>query len=352
MTLKTSIKGYEMIRLIAEKSRCKVSVIGEKGLPFFIFRYKRRKAFIFGMVSFYLLVSLLASFVWDVEIYGNKDIRTSDILRKLDDLGVRPGELKYGINADRIAKTLILQMKELSWASFEIRGTRAKVFVEERTEPPILVPVDVPCNIVAERDGIIHSIIVKNGREVVKEGDTVVKGQLLVSGVIENEREPGQSRLVHSIAEVKARTWYESTGTASIKTFETTRTGNVKYIHTLILFNKEIKLPLNKGIDFKNYDKVELKRVLKVGDNFILPFGIITEEFHENMLIEKELNIDEAKTAAREDALKKLLKIIPGDAEIINQVVDYTQNQNGQVIASIIVECVEDIGLTEEIGGE
>lgn len=352
MTLKTSIKGFELIKSIAEKTRCRVSIIDKKGLPFFINRYKRRKAFILGMLLFYIFISLIASFVWDVEVYGNIDTRTSDLLQKLDELGVRPGVLKYSINPDMIAKTLILQIKEFSWVSFEIRGTKAKLFVEERTKPPILIARDVPCNIVAERDGIIYSIIVKNGQEVVKIGDTVTKGQLLVSGAIENEREPGQVRLVHSIAEVKARTWYESTGTASIKAFETVRTGNVKCTHRLLLFNKEFKLPLNKGIDFKNYDKVELKRILKIGDNFILPFGIITEEFHENKLVERELSIDEAKRTAKDDALKKLLRIIPGDAEIINQNIVYTQNQNGMVTATVIAECVEDIGFVEEIGGE
>ncbi|NSW91802.1 MAG: sporulation protein YqfD [Firmicutes bacterium] len=352
MTLKVSIKGFKMLRPISRKSRCRVRIIKKKGLPFFLNRYKRRKAFVFGIVLFFVLFNLLASFIWDVEISGNKEIRTADILQKLAVLGVKPGVLKYRINADRVAKTLILQIKELSWVSFEIRGTKAKLSIEERRQPPSLIAKDVPCNIVAERDGIIHSIIVKDGREVVKEGDTIVKGQLLVSGVMENEREPGQKRLVHSIAEIKARTWYEGNGITNIKAIEAIRTGNVKSVYTLILFNKKIKLPLNKGIDFQNYDKVELKKVLQVGENFILPFWLVIEEYYENKLVEKELSIEEAKIIARDNALKKLMKIIPDDAKIINQIIDYTQSEEGLITANVIIECIEDIGITEEIGGE
>jgi len=352
MTLKVSIKGFKMLRPVSRKAQCRVRIIKKKGLPFIVNKYKRRKTFMLGVVLFIVIINLLASFVWDIEISGNKEIRTADVLQKLEVLGVKPGVFKYGIDTDRVAKALVLEIKELSWVSFEVRGTRAKLFIEERREPPSLIPKNIPCNIIAERDGLINTIVVKSGQEAVKEGDTVLKGQLLVSGVIENEHDPEQKRLVHSIAEIKARTWYEGNSTANIKTVEAVRTGNVKKLYTLVLFKNKIKLPLNNSIDFQNYDKVELKKVLQVGENLILPFGVIVEKYYENKLIDKELSVDEAKKIAKENALKKLIKIIPDDAQIINTNVDYTQREEGVITANVIVECMEDIGITKEIGGE
>ena len=247
---------------------------------------------------------------------------------------------------------MVLQISELSWVSFEIRGTRAKLFVEERRQPPSLIPRNMPCNIIAKRDGLISSIVVKNGQEMVEEGDTVIKGQLLVSGVIENEHEPEQKKLVHSIAEIKARTWYEGNSTTNIKTVEAVRTGKEKKVYTLMLLKNKIKLPLNKDINFQNYDKIELKKVLQIGENLILPFGVIVEKYYENELIDKELSLDEAKKIAKENALKKLIKIIPEDAQIINTGIDYIQREDGLITANVVLECMEDIGTTEESGGE
>jgi similar to stage IV sporulation protein len=187
---------------------------------------------------------------------------------------------------------------------------------------------------------------------MVEEGDTVIKGQLLVSGVIENEHEPEQKKLVHSIAEIKARTWYEGNSTTNIKTVEAVRTGKEKKVYTLMLLKNKIKLPLNKDINFQNYDKIELKKVLQIGENLILPFGVIVEKYYENELIDKELSLDEAKKIAKENALKKLIKIIPEDAQIINTGIDYIQREDGLITANVVLECMEDIGTTEEIGGE
>jgi similar to stage IV sporulation protein len=352
MTLKLSIKGFKMLRPISRKSQCRVGIVKKKGLPFILNKYKQRKAFMFGAVLFIVIINLLASFIWDIEISGNKEIRTADVLQKLAVIGVKPGVLKYGIDVDRVAKTLVLQISELSWVSFEIRGTRAKLFVEERRQPPSLIPRNMPCNIIAKRDGLISSIVVKNGQEMVEEGDTVIKGQLLVSGVIENEHEPEQKKLVHSIAEIKARTWYEGNSTTNIKTVEAVRTGKEKKVYTLMLLKNKIKLPLNKDINFQNYDKIELKKVLQIGENLILPFGVIVEKYYENELIDKELSLDEAKKIAKENALKKLIKIIPEDAQIINTGIDYIQREDGLITANVVLECMEDIGTTEEIGGE
>lgn len=352
MTLKISIKGFKTLRPISRKAQCRVRIIKKKGLPFILNKYKRRKAFIIGAVIFIVLINLLASFIWDIEISGNDEIRTVEIMQKLAALGIKPGTLKYRIDVERVAKELVLEIKELGWASFEIRGTRAKLLVEERMQPPSLIPKNTPCNIIAKRDGLIHSIVVKNGQEVIKEGDTVIKGQLLVSGVIKSEHEPEQTKLVHSLAEVKARTWYEDNGMVNIKTVESVRTGKTKNVYTLLLFKNKIKLPINETIYFQNYDKVELMRELQIGENLVLPFGVIVEKYYENKLVDKELSVDEAKSIAKENALKKMMKVIPKDAQIINTNVDYTQGEEGLVTANIIIECLEDIGITEEIGGE
>jgi similar to stage IV sporulation protein len=352
MTLKVSIKGFKMLRPIARKSKCKVRIIKKKGLPFIINRYKKRKMFLLGTIIFVLLVNLLASFIWDIEILGNKETRSKDILQELSRLGVKPGVLKYNIDVNNIARTLVLQIDELGWASFEIKGTKAKVYVEERIKPPTLIPKDVPCNIIAKKDGLIDSIVVKNGEKVAEEGDTVVKGQLLVSGVIKNEQALGQTKLVHALGEIKARTWYEGNSTINIKTIEAVRTGCEKNVYFFIFLKDIFSLNINKNIVFKNYDKIESRKILKIGDNFLLPFGVIIETYYENEIIDKELSLDEAKSLAKENVLKKVIKAIPKDAEIINTYTDFIEGENGLIIANAIFECIEDIGTTEEIGGK
>lgn len=351
ITLKMSIKGFKMLRPIAKKTRSKVRIVSKNGMPFVISRYKKRKAFMLGALLFIVLINLVASFVWDIEVTGNKEVGRSEIISELDNLGIRTGTLKYKADPNKIANELILKIDKLAWVGFEIKGTRVLVTVKERIMPPELIPKDIPCDIIAKRDAIISSIVVKDGHGLVKNGDTVLKGQTLVTGVIENKNEGEAPRLVHSLADIEARTWYEGSSTVKLKIMEPIRTGRVKNSYIIKIFGKEIKLPFSSKIEFENYDKVELRNVMKIGDDFILPFELLTDKYFENKMVERRLSIDEAKEIAYNDALKRLMDIIPEDAKIINKTVDYKADGQNSMTANIIIECLEDIGVTKEIGG-
>lgn len=351
MTLKMSIKGFKMLRPVAKKTHSRVKIISKNGMPFVINRYKKRKAFVLGALLFLVLINLVASFIWDIDVTGNKEIGRSEVIRELDGLGIKTGTLKFKVDPNKIANELMLKIDKLAWVGFEIKGTRVLVTLKERVMPPELVPKNIPCDIIAERDAIISSIVVKDGQGLVKNGDTVLKGQTLVTGVIKNKNEGEAPRLVHSLADIEARTWYESSSVTKLKIMEPVRTGRTKNNYRIKVFGKEIKVPFSDKIEFENYDKVELRNVLKIGEDFVLPLELLTDKYFENQMIERRLSIDEAKEIAYNDALKKLMDIIPEDAKIINKTVDYKQDGQESVTANIIIECLEDIGVAKEIGG-
>ncbi|HHV98505.1 MAG TPA: sporulation protein YqfD [Clostridiaceae bacterium] len=351
MTLKISIKGFKMLRPIAKKTNCSVRILRKKGLPFVFSRYRRRKAFVAGAVLFVFLLYVLTSFIWSVEITGNENIETAVIEQKLAENGVKAGKLKYNIDTDRVANSMMLAIDQLRWISITIKGTKAKIQVAERVLPPELVPMDQPCNIVARRDGVISSIVVKEGYAAVKPGDTVIKGQMLVSGSIPIKGEEERKRLVHAIATVEARTWYEESCEVKTKITEKKRTGNVLEHKSIELFTKRIKL-FPKKIEFDEYDKIETEKRISLGGDLVLPFAIVTERFYESTEVEKELSLEEAKQLAADTAYKKALEKIPDGAKIVKPIANFKEDENGNLTAHVIIECLEEIGIEEKIGGE
>ena len=109
ITLKMSIKGFKMLRPIAKKTRSKVRIVSKNGMPFVISRYKKRKAFMLGALLFIVLINLVASFVWDIEVTGNKEVGRSEIISELDNLGIRT-DTKYKADPNKIANELILRL--------------------------------------------------------------------------------------------------------------------------------------------------------------------------------------------------------------------------------------------------
>lgn len=351
LTLKVSVKGFKALRPVARKTNCRVRIIKKKGVPFFLNRYKRRKAFIFGPFLFILLLYIMTSFIWSVEVTGNKEIEYDFLIDVLAKNGIKPGVLKFGIDTDKVVNNLILEIDKLSWVSVSIKGTKAKVQVAERTVAPELVPKNIPCDIIARRDGVITSIIVKEGYEMVKVGDTVVKGQVLISGKVPIKNETEKVRFVHSIGSVTARTWYEKSSPVNMKRIRKVNTGRTKDHISLILFTKRIKLFSGK-VDFDDYEKVEIRKRLSLGEDLVLPFEIAIDRFYECEVIEEELDIEEAKKLSAENALSEVMNDVPPDARILKTYANFVEDKNNGLIAKVTVECLEEIGIKKEIGGE
>ncbi len=336
MTASISIRGFRQLHSISRKIRCRIRIIDKRGLPFILFRYRKRKMLALGMLICLFIIYGLSSFVWTVEVEGVEDIEPHEVLMELESLGVHPGVYKPHIDTMSIENQLIVRFPELSWASLEIRGSRAILMVKESVLPPELVDKNTPCNIVAGKDGIIEKMIVLEGQAVVEPGQTVRKGQLIVSGIIDHSDTIGV-RYVHSMGQVMARTWYQETVEMPLKEPYRQRTGRkieIKYIGW-----DRFKIPYHKEeITFADYDLV-IQR-----EGFFL-----TEKYYEVEVIHWNKNIARLKSKLEEMAVEAARKSMPPGAKIIDKKVKYDMIDSEKAIAVINIEALEDIAVQQII---
>lgn len=351
MALKVSIKGFKLLRPIARKTGCRVRIVRKRGLPFIINRYRGRKTFILGAAVFIVLFYFMTSFVWTIEVTGNEKVETDLILNELVSMGVKPGVLKYKIDPEDIANSIIIDIRELSWVNVMVKGTKVKVEVAEGVNRPPMVPKEVPCNIVAGKDGVIKSIVVKAGQEAVRVGDTVKKGQLLISGTVPIKNQDENPRKVHAMGVVKARTWYENKQPVNLKVVEKIRTGEKQDNISLVLPWNKVGL-FHKKIMYGDFDRVEMKKTLSIGEDFVLPFGIVIERYYENSIVEALVSLEEAKKNAADVAYEEASSQVPENAKIVNTSLSFLEKDDGGLVSDVIIECIEDIAVTKEIGGK
>jgi len=350
MTMRMNVKSFKLIRPIARKARCKVRLLKKNGLPFVVNKYRRRKAFFVGAVLFFVLLYILTSFIWSVEITGNEKLQTSELEASLAQNGIGTGVLKYSIDTDRAVSNMMIGIEELSWISIVVRGTKVKVDVRERIEMPTIVPRHIPCDIVAVKDGIIKRIVATEGFEAAGEGDTVQRGQVLISGSIPLKDEKKEHRLVHAMGTVTARTWYEEEAPVILSQTQRIRTGKVINDHSLILFSWELDI-LQRKNKFADYTVIESRKKLSLGENMVFPIEWVSVKYIEEKLIEATINEEDAKGAAVQAAMEKLSEKIPDTAEIISKNVNYVSDDKKGLIAKVTIECIEDIGRSKQIGG-
>ncbi|HEX9060202.1 MAG TPA: sporulation protein YqfD [Clostridia bacterium] len=343
LNLKASIKGFKMLRPVAKKTGCKIRIQKKRGVPFILNKYRRRKAFLGGGILFFAMMFVLTSFVWTVEVTGNKNINPEAIIHRLDLMGIHPGTFKYGIDTKNIVSNIMLQFDDISWASVVVKGTKIKVEIAESKEKPQMIRKDVPCNIVSSKDAVVKDVIAKAGQQKVKPGDTVTKGQILISGIVDIENDENLKKNVHAMGSVTARTWYEATRPVHTILKGEERTGIEKDYYTLVLFSRKISLKFGK-IPFLSYDRVLIDKKLSLGEDYELPFEIETEKYYEKKPFEREISVDDAKNNAISGAYNEIMSKLPGNAKIVDSNTDFKNGQDGELNCEVTVECVEEIG--------
>lgn len=348
--MKVSINGFKLLRPVVRKTKCRVRILKKRGLPFLSSRYRKRKTFLAGAFLFVLLMCTMTSFVWSIEISGNKNLTVEFVEKALAENGIKPGAPKLSINTEKAVTRLMTNVEELAWISIDIKGTKVKVQLRERKPLPQMVPKNEPCSIVAVKDGMIRQIVVTDGIEAVKEGDTVKKGQLLISGSIPIKNEETKFRLVHAMGSVSARTWYEAVCPVKLEEVTKVRTGRESRNYTVVLFAKKLEL-FHKKTSYEEYESTEVRHKLTIGENLVFPFEIVVDTRYENRLETRQISEEEAKTEAMENAWKTVMDEMPPETPIIKSDTAFVEDDELGMLARVTLECIEEIGTTQAIGG-
>jgi similar to stage IV sporulation protein len=135
-------------------------------------------------------------------VEGNETVSTSAIEAELDTVGIRPGVLWSSLSFNEAERHLLEESATIGWLNVNRRGSVAYVTVKEKQIKESEIGKKLYSNIVASTDCVIEEITVKSGYPMVKAGDTVKAGQLLISGVIPSELGGG---FVRAEGEVKGR---------------------------------------------------------------------------------------------------------------------------------------------------
>ena len=153
----------------------------------------KRKSFIAMVVTAIFTVStifLMSNLIWDIDIQGNEKISNAMILTELDKCGLKIGQLWFNVDYGEIESKLLYTYEDIAWVSVNRRGSVAYISVieAERVEPNQSTHFEYS-NIVANEDCVIEEIDVYLGTPLVKVGDSVKKGDVLILGIMDNQDE-------------------------------------------------------------------------------------------------------------------------------------------------------------------
>ena len=340
-----SIKDFKKLKPIAQKTKCKIKIKSKKGLPFIFNKYKKRKIFVIGLAMVLITIFTLSKFIWNIEVIGNEKINADEIIQIANENNLKIGKFKNKVDTKKIINKLRLERDDIAWIGIEIKGTNAIIKIVESIPKPNIIDDEEFCNIVATKDAIIKKISAQNGTPVVKEGEIVKKGTVLIAGWLEGKYTG--TRYVHATGSVQGKVWYTQKERIYFKQQKKEQTGNVENKYSLNINN--FKINFNKGVSkFKNYDTIETNKKVKLFSNFYLPIELIKITNTEVNITDITYTLEEAKNIGIEKAKQELNNKIENLDNILS--IQINDSQTSEYIeVEVTYEVLENIGTKEKI---
>lgn len=358
-TLRLRVSRWDVKRLepLGRRVMCEITVQARSGMPFFLARFRRRYALLLGLALSLCAVGVLSQFILTVDVQGNETVPTAVILEEMRRLGVRPGVYGPSIQENQVCNEALLDLKDLAWISVNLHGTRAEILVRERSPKPEIVDESVPAHVVADGSGIITQMEVHSGQALFQEGDTVVEGEVIISGIVDLP-EPAYSGIdlgtmtVHAAGKVYARTWRTLSAVLPLEADVKEYTGAEISRWSLTIFGHRLQFFKNGGISYERYDKIKNNHTLTLPGGREMPLTLAEETVREYDVRAASIDAEAGEKLLRERLEERLAEWMQErEGEVLQT--DFTAvRQNGLLTVTLVAECSEQIGKTVEFEGQ
>jgi similar to stage IV sporulation protein len=338
LTGECSAKAYRKLHRIALKNGGVVVITKRHGAVFSLLGLRNRWGLFVGALCFVVLLCFLSGFVWNIEVQGNNEISDDEIIDFLADNDFAVGAHWRSVDKDVLESLIMASFDKCAWVHINSEGTTAYVEINETVDKPNVVDNSYITNLKATKDGIIVDAIVYDGWQVAKVGDSVVQGDLLVSGVYESE-EQKTNLFAHArgeyIAKVEESLKITVSRQQSSKIYDKSKT-----YKTLNFFGLNIPLYIGSSYCMNSDSYVQSNYLVLNGCE--LPIGITTKTVKPYSVTSRVLDDRELTALINEEVDKKLEKEFC-DYEIVSKNIDIALNSD-EGVAKGNVTCLENIG--------
>ncbi|MCD7855683.1 MAG: sporulation protein YqfD [Clostridiales bacterium] len=331
--------NYEEVKALADKAGCAVMCEGERGLPVFLRKLKKKHMFCIGAAVFALSLLLITRFVWLVEVEGNLRVPTGELLEFCESYGLSYGALKSKLDTNMIEREIKNGFEDISFVSVSVKGTRALIMVSETIPLEENAILTEPADIIADCDGVITRIVSTRGKPFVREGMSVLKGDILISAEeeIKAEQEVLGIKTVRAEGKVYGKTVDEySFELPKEETYKKYSERSYKQ-YQIEIFNKKFSLKIIKSdTNCEKCDRIESKKQLRLWNDIYLPIIIDCEEFLPYDDIKRNLDSETASLKARRIVTARIVNSYEDDSDVLDVGIEIKEEKDCYSVKAVI----------------
>lgn len=337
-TMRMSVAGFFALKPLLKKTGTRAAVLGKYGLPFFVSKMCRRKLFVAGLVCCILFWCLASRFIWDIRIEGNYALTEDVLMDYLEEKGVHTAMKKSALEIETLEQALREDYDLITWTSVQLRGTTLLIHIKEN-EMPVYdnrnkAETERGMDLVAEKEGVVTYIITRSGVPQVACGDSVQKGDVLVSGAVPVYNEDTTVRryqYVEADADITLSYGRNLSLEEEVAYEEKCYTGEEMEIPVAGTGEKEVALRFRK-VPYDFYDTSEEKKQVQLLDHLYLPLYYGKRTVREYEIVPKMHTEEEMKTLLQERFRKIIATLNEKGVQIIEKNVTIKKNDKKWVL--------------------
>lgn len=343
---------------------CRIRIRGRQGLPFFLRQLRRRPAYIAGAALVAALLFWASGHVWkiDVRITGPENLDRRAVLQVAAEAGLANGVWRKAFDSNEVAAKIKSRIPEATWVVVRLTGTRAVIEVVEKAAQQ--APQAAACiNLYAEKDAVIEKVIPFQGEAVVKPGQIVKKGDLLVEcvlrfyaggrpAVIPGTPLPPRDAIAHTVAtqaSVKGRVHYEEYREVPLVQNVPVRSGEAVQTWVLNWRGQPILEIGAEGAPFEQAEEEAHRLSLPVWRNWTPPVELVIRTTYEVNRRLEPLDLNDVVKKVESEFRARLNWLLgPTDQLVTPLKVEVVEQGKDWAGVKVTVETLEEIGLPQE----
>lgn len=331
ISFKVSPNEFKKLKPYVKKSKCKLKIKSKRGIYFNLFKYRKRRIFIYLTFLLILISFIMSSFVWNIKISGNSKIDVQDIKNTIKEFGIHKGKNKLFISKKDLADYIRANLYETAWVGVDIKGTTLNINIKEKIisdeENKSIIG-----NIVATKNAVITKIIAENGTAKFKTGSYIEKGNVAIEGIINSEFIDPMYVHASGILKGKVDYTYEKEYKYKEKSKEYLKT---RHGIGIKINNKEIVL---KYLPKENKYDINSNAVNIFNTNISFLFNT-----YEEYILKDIVNTKDTLTKRGEQELNLFLSMLQNNGNIVEKKVDIIKLKDG-IIYKATISVEENIG--------
>lgn len=200
-----AIPDYYKLRDINRKVHPSIKLCSKSGILFKLIKILGKYTVFAGLLCFLIFVLINTRRITKIQIEGINTNSYDEYVDFLYGQGIKEGTNIKNIDYALLCDKLRNNFETISWVTVFSEGTVLNVIVKENDTDSKVNSNTEYRSIFSNTSGVISRIITRAGTPVVKEGDTVCEGQLLISGQIDTYNEYGElmsTEFVHADGDI------------------------------------------------------------------------------------------------------------------------------------------------------